>query len=109
MFKLNEAQARQTRAGQPVAVPPKAFGQLCALGRQPGQLLAKDALLNAVWGHRWVSDSVLKTTVSELYVALGDDACQPRFIKTVSRRGYRFLAAAVRVRVPMSAAADTAA
>ncbi len=94
VFELDEAQARLTQAGRPVALPPKAFGVLCALARQPGQLIAKEALLDAVWGHRWVSDSVLKTTISELRAALGDDARQPRFIETVSRRGYRLMAAA---------------
>jgi tetratricopeptide (TPR) repeat protein len=44
-----------------------------------------------VWGHRYVSESVLKTVVSELRSALSDDAKQPRYIETVSRRGYRFI------------------
>ncbi|WP_157271605.1 ATP-binding protein [Azohydromonas aeria] len=90
-FELDEGQARLTRAGQPLALPPKAFGVLCTLARQPGRLVAKEALLDAVWGHRWVSDSVLKTTISELRAALGDDARQPRYIETASRRGYRFI------------------
>lgn len=90
-FELDEGQARLTRAGQPLALPPKAFSVLCALARQPGRLVAKEALLDAVWGHRWVSDSVLKTTISELRAALGDDARQPRYIETASRRGYRFI------------------
>jgi DNA-binding winged helix-turn-helix (wHTH) protein/type II secretory pathway predicted ATPase ExeA len=104
VFELDEAQARLTQAGRPVALPPKAFGVLCALARQPGQLIAKDALLDAVWGHRWVTDSVLKTTISELRAALGDDARQPRFIETVSRRGYRFMAAALPVTLSAAAA-----
>ena len=108
VFELDEAQARLTRAGQPMAVPPKAFGLLCALARQPGRLITKEALLDAVWGHRWVSDSVLKTTVSELRAALGDDARQPRFIETVSRRGYRFMAAVPPVALS-AAVADAAA
>jgi DNA-binding winged helix-turn-helix (wHTH) protein/tetratricopeptide (TPR) repeat protein len=90
-FELDEGQARLTRAGQPLALPPKAFAVLCALARQPGRLVTKEALLDAVWGHRWVSDSVLKTTISELRAALGDDARQPRYIETASRRGYRFI------------------
>src|SRR5262245_22312571 len=91
-FELDERQARLTRDGQPLAVAPKAFEVLCALARAPGQLVRKDELLDAVWGHRHVSESVLKTIVSELRAALGDDAKQPRFIETASRRGYRFIA-----------------
>ena len=46
-----------------------------------------------VWGHQFVTDSVLRTAISELRTALDDDARKPRFIETVSRRGYRFIAA----------------
>ena len=66
---------------------------MCALARTPHILVTKNALLDSVWGHRFVSDSVLKTTVSELRAALQDDAKQPRYIETVSRPGYRFIAA----------------
>jgi DNA-binding winged helix-turn-helix (wHTH) protein len=93
-FELDEANARLTRDGQPIALPPKAFGVLCALARRPGQLVTKDALLDAVWGHQHVSESVLKTTISALRVALADDAKQPRIIETAARRGYRFIGTA---------------
>ena len=92
-FELDEANARLTRGGRPIALAPKAFAVLCALARRPGQLVTKDALLDAVWGHRHVSESVLKTIISELRAALRDDAKQPRYIETASRRGYRFVCA----------------
>ncbi len=91
-FELDEADARLKRDGKPVSVPPRAFAVLCTLARQPGQLVTKDELLDAVWGHRHVSESVLKTTISELRSALADDAREPRYIETASRRGYRFIA-----------------
>ena len=84
---------RLLRDGKPVALAPTPFAVLCALARQPGSLLTKHALLDEVWGHQFVSDSVLKTAISDLRTALDDDARQPRFIETVSRRGYRFIAA----------------
>ena len=90
-FELNEGNVRLTRNGKPVPLAPKAFDVLCALLRQPGQLMTKDELLNAVWGHQHVSESVLKTVISELRAALSDDPRQPRYIETVSRRGYRFV------------------
>ena len=92
-FELDEADARLTRAGQPVPLPPKPFEVLCTLARSPRMLVTKDALLDSVWGHRFVTDSVLKTAISEVRAALGDDPKQPRYIETVSRRGYRFIAA----------------
>jgi DNA-binding winged helix-turn-helix (wHTH) protein len=94
-FELDEADARLTCAGEPVALPPKPFAVLCALARTPRMLVTKNALLDAVWGHRFVTESVLKSAVSEVRAALGDDPKQPRYIETVSRRGYRFIAAGV--------------
>src|SRR5262249_51521955 len=90
-FELDEANAMLARDRQPVALPPKAFAVLCALARQPGQLVVKNALLDGVGAHRPVSESALKTTISERRAALADDAKQPRYIETVSRRGYRFI------------------
>jgi len=55
-------------------------------------LLTTNALLDDVWGHQYVTDSVLRTAISELRTVLEDDARKPRFIETVSRRGYRFIA-----------------
>ncbi|WP_172151494.1 AAA family ATPase [Pseudomonas tumuqii] len=92
-FQLDEANACLLCNGEAVALPPTPFKLLCVLAGQPASLLSKDALLDAVWGHRFVSESVLKTAISDLRTALGDNARQPRFIETVSRRGYRFIAA----------------
>ncbi|HJV60677.1 MAG TPA: AAA family ATPase [Albitalea sp.] len=92
-FELDEANALLLRDGKAVAVAPTPFSVLCALARQPGALLTKGALLDAVWGHQFVSESVLKTAVSDLRMALGDTPREPRIIETVPRRGYRFIAA----------------
>jgi len=92
-FELDEANARLLRDGTALAVAPTPFAVLCALARQPGSLLTTSALLDEVWGHQFVTDSVLRTAISELRTALDDDARKPRFIETVSRRGYRFIAA----------------
>lgn len=91
-FELDEANALLLREGKAVALAPRPFGVLCALARRPGDLQTKHALLDDVWGHQFVSDSVLKTAISDLRIALDDDAREPRFIETVSRRGYRFIA-----------------
>ena len=91
-FELDQANARLLCDGRPIALAPTPFAVLCALVRQSGSLLAKSALLDEVWGHQFVSESVLKTVISELRTVLEDDARQPRFIETVSRRGYRFIA-----------------
>jgi DNA-binding winged helix-turn-helix (wHTH) protein len=91
-FELDEADARLTCAGEPVPLAPRPFAVLCTLARSPRMLVTKNALLDGVWKHRFVTDSVLKSAISEVRAALGDDPKQPRYIETVSRRGYRFIA-----------------
>ena len=104
-FELDEANAWLLRDGKAVALAPTPFNLLCALARQPGALLTKDALLDAVWGHQFVSESVLKTAISDLRTALGDNPREPRFIETVSRRGYRFIAVPAAATAPPQAPA----
>ena len=94
-FELDEAEARLMCAGQPVALAPKPFAVLCALARAPGKLVTKNALRDLVWGHQFVTDAVLKSAISEVRAALEDDPKQPRYIETVWRHGYRFIAATV--------------
>jgi DNA-binding winged helix-turn-helix (wHTH) protein len=107
-FELDEADACLLRDGGAVALPPTPFAVLCALARRPGSLLIKHVLLDEVWGHRCVSESVLKTIISQLRTVLNDDARQPRIIETVSRRGYRFIAPVSALPPDPSAAASAA-
>src|ERR1700693_1967495 len=94
-FELDEAEARLTCDGEPIALAPKPFAVLCALARTPGSLVTKNALLDLVWGHRFVTESVLKQAIRGVRGALADAPNQPRCIETVSRRGYRFIAATI--------------
>ena len=105
-FELDEADARLACDGEAVALAPKPFAVLCALARTPGRLVTKNALLDLVWGHRFVTESVLKSAISEVRAALGDDPREPRYIETVSRRGYRFIAAPASAPLPRAAAVE---
>jgi DNA-binding winged helix-turn-helix (wHTH) protein/tetratricopeptide (TPR) repeat protein len=86
------------RAGQlrcdvtPVPLRPKTFAVLQHLAQRPGALVTKQALLDAVWGDVVVSEDVVRLSVGELRAAFGDARAAPRFIETVPRRGYRFIA-----------------
>ena len=104
-FELDQGNATLQCRGKAVALAPTPFNLLCALARQPGLLMTKDALLDAVWGHQFVSESVLKTAISDLRTVLADSPREPRIIETVSRRGYRFIAGTVPV-VAQRAAPD---
>jgi hypothetical protein len=70
------------RDDEPVALAPKPFALLCVLARHPASLPTKNALLKQVWGRQFVSESVLKTAISDLRTALGDDARKLRFVET---------------------------
>ena len=74
-----------------VRLPPKVFAVLRLLVAQAGQLVTKEALLQAVWPEAVVSEAVLTSCIGELRKALGETAQAPRFIQTVHRRGYRFI------------------
>lgn len=97
-FVLDAAQARLCRHGQPMPLGGRPLAVLALLAAHPGRLLTKGAVLDAVWGHRYVTESALKGAVNLLRAALGDDVKTPRFIETVPRRGYRFVAAVAAVR-----------
>jgi pimeloyl-ACP methyl ester carboxylesterase/class 3 adenylate cyclase len=57
-----------------------------------GELVTKEQLLNSVWPETFVGEAVLKTCIGEIRRVLRDESRQPRFIETVHRRGYRFMA-----------------
>lgn len=79
--------------GVPINMAPKPFAVLRYLVENPGRLITHDELLDALWPETYVQPQVLRTYMLELRKVLGDDAGQPRFIQTVPKRGYRFLAA----------------
>src|SRR5262249_16604650 len=73
---------------------------LCCLVTQAGQLVTKDALLEAVWPDTAMSESILTVAIRTLRRVLGDQARTPRFIETVHGRGYRFIAPVSATRPP---------
>ena len=89
-FEPHNAQLR--RGTRVLPLTRKACEVLQCLVAQPGQLVTKEVLFQAVWPEMAVSDGVLTNCITELRQALGDEAKRPRFIATVHRRGYRFIA-----------------
>ena len=94
-FRLDPDNACLWRGTQPIALTPKAFDVLHYLVTHPDRLVTKDTLLDAVWPETAVSDVVVRVAIGELRRVLGDTAQAPRFIATVHRRGYRFVAPVV--------------
>lgn len=90
-FVVDRAAYRVTRDGRPVDLTPKLLDLLLLLLDNAGSLVTKEALLDTLWPGANVTDNALTQAVSELRQALGDDATHPQYIKTVARRGYRFV------------------
>src|SRR4029450_2739810 len=88
-----DLRAGQLRPPGPLVPPrPKTFSVLVHLAEHPGELVTKQALLDAVWGNVAVTEDVVRLSIGELRAVLGDARSAPRFIETVPRRGYRFVA-----------------
>jgi len=84
---------RQLRLGTtPVEINGRYFDALTLLVREGGKLVSKDRFLDEVWRGVPVTDEALTQCVRTLRRQLGDDAARPRFIETVPKHGYRFIA-----------------
>jgi predicted ATPase/DNA-binding winged helix-turn-helix (wHTH) protein len=92
-FRLDTRNECLWRGSVQVTLPPKPFLVLRYLVEHPGRLITHDELLDALWPETYVQPQVLRTYVLDLRKLLGDDAGQPRFIRTVMKRGYCFVAA----------------
>jgi Tol biopolymer transport system component/DNA-binding winged helix-turn-helix (wHTH) protein len=90
-FEVREREFLLIKGGVAVPVEPKAFRVLLFLLRNPGRLVKKDEILNAVWDDCSVTDNSLTRSIATLRRLLGDDPRDPRYIATVQTIGYRFL------------------
>ena len=91
-FRLERAQGRLLFNGQPVPLKPKILDLLLFLVQMHGQLVVKDDLMKEIWPDTIVEENNITVSMSVLRKALGEDRIKPRFIETVPRRGYRFIA-----------------
>jgi class 3 adenylate cyclase/DNA-binding winged helix-turn-helix (wHTH) protein/tetratricopeptide (TPR) repeat protein len=96
-FRLDPEHACLWYGAKAVPLPPKIFAVLRYLVTHPNRLVSKDELLDAVWPETAVSDAVVRVAIGTLRKALDDTAQTPRYIATLPRRGYRFLASVTSV------------
>jgi len=92
-FRLDPREKILFRDGIPVSLTPKVFDTLQIFVEQAGHLLSKDELIQSLWRDRFVEESNLTFNIRMLRRVLEDDVQHPRYIETVPRRGYRFIAA----------------
>jgi DNA-binding winged helix-turn-helix (wHTH) protein len=94
-FSLDPENQCVLRSGLHLQLAPKAYAVLSFLVENPGRIVNKQELLNAVWPDTFVQEAVLKSCVLEIRKALGENSKDPKHIRTVHRRGYRFVDLAV--------------
>jgi DNA-binding winged helix-turn-helix (wHTH) protein/tetratricopeptide (TPR) repeat protein len=94
VFQADLATGELYKQGRLVRVQQQPFEILRALLEQPGELVTRDALRQRIWGSNITVDfdQSLNKSVTKLRDALGDHAASPRFIETLPKRGYRFIA-----------------
>lgn len=96
-FRLDAANHFLWRGDERVAITPRAFDVLRHLVENAGRLVSPDELLEALWPETYVNPEVLRKYILEIRKALGDRPDNPSFIETVTKRGYRFVAAVTEV------------
>src|SRR5215471_12891332 len=89
---LKEAELRQSGLRQKLS--PQAFEVLRAMLERPGELITREELRERLWPGNTIVDHELglKKCINRIREVLGDSSDHPRFIETVPRRGYRFVA-----------------
>ncbi len=102
-FELDPLERRLLGAGQPVTLTPKVFDTLVLLVEQAGHAVPKDALMSALWPRGFVDESNLTKHIWLIRKTLGEGEHDARFIETVPKLGYRFVAPVARVERAASA------
>jgi len=101
---LDVARRELTRGSEAIAVEPQVFDLLVYLVENRDRVVSKDDMMAAVWGGRIVSESTLTSRINAARKALGDSGRAQRLIKTIARKGVRFIAAVEAQASPAAAA-----
>lgn len=96
-FALDSRSRRLWRADSEVLLTPKAVEVLLYLVDHAGEVVERDALLEAVWKNTYVDDHALSVQIAEVRKALDDRTGTPKYVETRHRRGYRFIAEVTRL------------
>lgn len=91
-FELDTDRERLSGPAGAVVLRPQTYRLLLLLVQRAPALVARDELMDVLWGHHALSPNVIPQTVSELRQALGDDPQASRYVETRHRRGYAFIA-----------------
>jgi DNA-binding winged helix-turn-helix (wHTH) protein/pimeloyl-ACP methyl ester carboxylesterase len=90
-YELDNERRELRDSGELVPVEPQVFDLLVYLVQNRDRVVSKDDLIASVWGGRIVSDSTLDSRINAVRKALGDSGGQQRFVRTIARKGFRFV------------------
>jgi len=91
-FRLDAAERKFSRDGIAVSLAPKVFDTLLMLVENPGRLIEKDELMTKLWPDTFVGEATLARNISDLRKALGGSSGDARYVETIPKSGYRFVA-----------------
>lgn len=91
-FQFDSVNECVWRSGERLTLTPRPFAVLRHLIQNPQRLVTHDELLETLWPETYVQPQVLRTYILELRKLLTDDPASPKYIETIPKRGYRFLA-----------------
>jgi TolB-like protein len=92
-FEIDIARRELRRAGELVSIEPQVFDLLVHLIRNHDRIVTKDELIETVWKGRAISEAALSSRISAARRAVGDCGAEQKLIRTVNKRGFRFVAA----------------
>ena len=107
-FELEPDERRLSEAGVPIALTPKVFDTLVLLVERCGHVVSKDELMRLLWPRGYVDESNLTKHIWLIRRALGEGEEGSRFIETVPKLGYRFVAPVTRIERPPAAIPEEA-
>ncbi|XWN34453.1 MAG: winged helix-turn-helix domain-containing protein [Devosia sp.] len=90
-YELDPVRAELRRDRTPVPIEPQVFDLLKLLVAERGRVVTRQEIFEAIWGERIVSDAALSSRIRDARKAVGDSGAAQRLIKTVQRRGLRFV------------------
>ena len=96
LFHFDPATGELSREGTPIRLQPQPARVLALLLERPGEIVSREDLRRHVWGNETFVDFErgLNFCIAQIRSALGDSADSPRYVETVPKRGYRFIAPA---------------
>src|SRR5690242_6731127 len=96
-FTVDTDQKLLLRQDKELPLTPKLFETLLILVENSGRIVQKEQFMERLWPHTFVEEANLTSNIRQLRKSLGDNAREPHYIETVTKRGYRFIANVQRV------------